>query len=188
MSNKTSGILLSKKTSGILVGYGIVMAGFGFLVQHVAPLFGKVAFVAGVAGGGLCLLCGIAELVGLKARFVAILTTIAVFFVFLTQSVEAWLGSAGEGPVTFLPRLLLTASALLTAGMFLRVLHSERPPKFHETGPNHLDNTASSRNEAPSRETRSYQSKFAHWRHGRESSGAGGGIRGRSSFGLFSTV
>jgi len=56
-----------------------------------------VVFIAGVAGGGLGLLWGIAALAGLKGRAWAVVSAIAALAVLLSQAVQVWLSPAGEG-------------------------------------------------------------------------------------------
>ena len=47
---------MSKKMAGVLIAYGVVLAALGLVVKNIAPGFGWVTFIAGLAGGGLCLL------------------------------------------------------------------------------------------------------------------------------------
>ena len=131
--------------ASVLIAYGGGLAGLGFLLQQVAPALGKVTFIAGFAGGGLCLLWGIAALVGLQGRTWAVLTTIAAALVFLSQTVHVWMPSAGESSTSLTVRLLVTVMMLLTIGMLTYLLHGERPPEFYQTGPTHRDNPSSDR-------------------------------------------
>lgn len=125
---------MSKKMAGIIVAYGVALAVFGFLVQQSAPAFGKITFITGIAGGGLCVLWGIVAFAGNKRRTWAVLTMIAVTVVLLTQVVQAWLASTDTASTNLTGRLVLTLIFLLTMGMLLYVLHGERPPEFYDPG------------------------------------------------------
>jgi hypothetical protein len=146
---------MSKKMASVLIAYGGVLAGLGFVLQQVAPGFGKVTFIAGLGGGGLCLLWGIAAVAGLKGRSWSVLTTIAAALVLLSQTLPAWMASSGEGSTSLTVRLLVTAMMLLTIGMLVYLLHGERPPEFYQTGTTRRDNPFANRNEPQSRDTRS---------------------------------
>ncbi len=146
---------MSKKMAGILIAYGMLLAGLGFVLHQIAPVFGKITFIAGLAGGGLCLLWGIAALAGLKGRAWAVLTAIAVALVMLSQTVPAWMSSPVAGSGVFLVRLLVTVMMILTVGMLMYLLHGERPPEFYEKGANHRADPFSSGKEPQSRDTRS---------------------------------
>lgn len=114
--------------ASILMAYGVGLSGLGLLVQQIAPAFEKVTFITGIAGGGLCVLWGIIAFAGNKRRTWAVLTTIAVTIVLLTQVVQAWLGTS----TSLTGRLVLTLMFLMTMGMLLYVLHGERPPEFYD--------------------------------------------------------
>lgn len=117
--------------AGILIGYGIVLAGLGLILQQIAPVFGRVAFIAGLAGGGVSLLWGLAALMGMKGRTGAILTGIATIVVLLIRAVDGWT-AASEVVGGMMVRLVLTLMFLLTMGMLMYLLHGERPPEFYE--------------------------------------------------------
>lgn len=141
--------------AGILIAYGMVLAGPGFVLHQIAPVFGKVTFVVGLAGGGLCPLLGIAALAGLKGRAWAVLTAIAVALVLLSQTVSAWMGSGSEVAGIFTVRLLLTVMMILTIGVLMYLLHGERPPEFYDKGVNRRTDPFASGKEPQSRDTRS---------------------------------
>jgi len=141
--------------ASVLIAYGGVLAGLGFLLQQVAPVIGKVTYITGFVGGGLCLLLGIAALAGLKGRVWAALTTIAVTLVLLSQTVPAWMASAGEGSASLTLRLVVTAMMFLTMGMLMYLMHGERPPEFYQSGTTRRGDPFSSRNETESRDTQS---------------------------------
>ena len=141
--------------AGILIAYGVVLVGLSLVLQQIAPTPGRVAFIVGVAGGGLSLLCGVAALAGLKGRVWATLTAVAVTIVLLTQTVQVGVAflSGGAGSLTM--GLLVTTMLLLTVGMLLYLLHGERPPEFYQPGANRHDNPAPGQNERASRDGRS---------------------------------
>jgi hypothetical protein len=142
---------MSKKMAGILIAYGVVLAGLGLVLQKIAPTTGRVAFFAGVAGGGLSLVWGVTALAGLKGRVWATLSTIATIVVLLSQAVSVWTTSATGGTI----RLVVTVMFLMTMGMVMYLFHGERPPVFYEKGTGRRDNQVSSGKESPSRDTRS---------------------------------
>lgn len=137
--------------AGILIAYGVVLAGLGLILQKIAPAVGRVAFFAGVAGGALSLVWGVAALAGLKGRVWATLSAIAMIVVLLTQAVSVWTTSATGGTI----RLVVTVMFLMTMGMLLYLFHGERPPEFYERGATRHDNPASGRNEVQPGDTRS---------------------------------
>ena len=42
--------------ASVLIAYGVVLAGLGFVVKNIAPAFRPVTCLAGLAGGGLVVL------------------------------------------------------------------------------------------------------------------------------------
>lgn len=140
--------------AGVLIVYGGVLAGLGFVLQQVAPVFGKVTIIAGFAGGGLCLVWGIAALAGLKGRAWAILTLIAVAFVLLHQTVNVGMASAGENSASLTVRLLVAGMMVLTIGMLMYLFHGERPPEFYQKAATRNPDPLSSRSETQARDPR----------------------------------
>lgn len=116
----------------VLIVSGAVLAGLGFLMRQVVSLHGNIAFLAGLGGGGLCLLWGIAALAGLKGRTWAVLSAIPTAVVLLSQAVHVWMPSPNEASITLLGRLLGTVMAVLTVGVVMYLFHGERPPEFYE--------------------------------------------------------
>lgn len=140
--------------ASVLIAYGGGLAGLGFVLHQIAPVFARVAFIAGLAGGGLSLLWGVAALAGLKGRVWATLSAIAATVVLLTQAVSVWTTSASEGASSLTIRLVVTTMFLLTMGMLLYLFHGERPPEFYERGAHHRADPFSSGKEPQSRDTR----------------------------------
>lgn len=120
--------------AGLVMGYGVVLASLSLIIRSLVPGFAKIPSITGIAGGGLCVLWGILALAGHKRRAWAVLSMIAVSFVFLNQFVHAWMVSADERSGILAGRLLLTLIMLLTVGMLMYLLHGERPPEFYLTG------------------------------------------------------
>ncbi len=118
--------------ASILIAYGGLLAGLGFVVHQIAPVFGKVTFLVGLAGGGLCLFWGIAALAGLKRRVGATLSAIAVVFVLLTQAVHVWTNSGSAEAISTSVRLVVTGMFLMTMGVVFYLFHGERPREFYE--------------------------------------------------------
>ena len=141
--------------AGVLIAYGVVLAALGLVVKNIAPGSGRVTFIAGLAGGGLCLLWGGAALAGLKGRAWATLSVVAAVVVLLIQTVRYWTASSSEGAGSVMVSLLVTVMLLLTVGMVLYLLHGERPPEFYEGGVTRRENPGSNQNQGPSRNGRS---------------------------------
>lgn len=140
---------MSNKMAGILIGFGIVLAGLGLAVQKTAPAMERVAFIAGVAGGGLSLLWGVAALAGLKSRQGAILTAIATIAVLLIRGVHVWTTSM-EAEGGALLRLVVTMMFVMTTGMLLYLFHGERAPEFYQRAASRHDDPASAKVEEQS--------------------------------------
>lgn len=141
--------------ASILIAYGGGLAGLGFVLHQIAPVFGKVTFIAGLVVGGLCQLWGIAALAGMKWRAWAVLTMIAVAFVLLHQTVNVWMASAGENSASLTVRLLVVGMLVLTIGMLMYLLHGERPAEFYQKAATRNPDPFSSGKEPQSRDTRS---------------------------------
>lgn len=141
--------------ASVLMAYGVVLAGLGFVVKNVAPTFGQVTYLAGLAGGGLCVLWGLAAVAGVTGRAWAVLSVIAAAVVLLSQAVSAWLTSQSEGDGSLTIRLLVPGMLLMTMGMLLYLLHGERSPEFYQVGPNRRNNPVSDSNEKSAREEHS---------------------------------
>lgn len=124
------------------MAYGVVLAGLGLGIQSVAPELAKIQFLTGLIGGGLCVLWGLAALLGHQRRVGALLTLVTVALVVLSPTLRVWMDSSG----TVAARLLLTLMLVLTVAMIMYVTHGERPPKFYQTGPARRDGLATHEN------------------------------------------
>jgi hypothetical protein len=127
---------MSRKMAGILITYGIGLGVLGLVVQKLAPALERVTLLAGLIGGGLCLLWGAAALAGLKGRAWATVSTIATALVLLSQAIHVWSVSAPEAGGSLSVRLLVTFMLVLTVGMVMYLLHGERPAEFYSRGVN----------------------------------------------------
>ncbi len=141
---------MSKKMASIVIAYGILLALVSFAIQQVAPALAKVIFVAGLAGGGLCVVWGIVAMAGHKRRAWALLTLIVIMIVVLSQVVPAWSTVGGETPGSLAGSLLLTFLMLLTLALLMYLVHGERPPEFYSKGTARPDNSLSRRSDAHS--------------------------------------
>jgi hypothetical protein len=140
---------MSKKMASIIMGYGLLLAVLGLAVRAVTPEKGTSAFIVGITGGGLCLLCGIAAWTGHRRRIWTVLTGMAVALILLTQTVQAWFPSADKsGSVA--GAWLLTFMLLLTVGLLMYALLGERPQEYYSQETPRRDN-------APSRESASIE-------------------------------
>jgi len=145
---------MSKKMASILIAYGALLAGLGFLLQQIVPVLGKPTNITVFAGGGLCVLWGVAALAGLKGRAWAVLTTSAVLLLMLGELIHGWTTSA-DGVSSLTVRLIVTAMGLLTMGMLMYLLHGERSPEFYQTGATRQDHPARSQKNESQRGGRS---------------------------------
>ena len=149
---------MSKKMASIILAYGLTLAALSLLIQPFAPAFAKTILITGAAGGGLCVLWSIVALKGHQRRTWAVLTTIAVAFVTLSQAVQAWLAFSEAASTSLTGRLVVTLMFLMTVGMLLYLLHGERPPDFYNMGAARRDPSTSRGDDARS-ETRRHQLK-----------------------------
>lgn len=128
---------MSKKMAGIIMAYGVVLAGLSLTIKTVAPELATIPFLVGLSGGGLCVVWGLAALLGHQRRVGAILTLVAIALVVLSPTLRVWMDASG----TIGGRLLLTLMLALTVAMIMYVMHGERPPEFYQKGPTRPDNS-----------------------------------------------
>ncbi len=147
---------MSKKMAGIIMAYGVVLAGLGFGIQSVAPELAKTPFLTGLIGGGLCVLWGFMALSGHQRRAGLLLTLAPIALLILSPTLRAWMNSSG----TIAGPLVLTLMLLLTVVMLLYVMHGERSPEFYQAGPTRRDGSDAREKNSPAEERRQ-QSKPA---------------------------
>ncbi len=112
---------MNKKIGLLLVVYGLLVAGLSYLVYHLAPEGTRPTLIAGLAGGGLCLVWGIRALAGSGGKALPLLTLIPVSFTLLPQAFGNWsAGAQGGRGVAAITTLLL----VLSVGMLLRIAWS----------------------------------------------------------------
>ena len=95
--------------ASIIMAYGVVLSVLGLGVRSLAPEVAKIAFIAGLAGGGLCVFCGMAAWVGHKRRVWTILTLAVVTLVLLSQTVNGWMDSPEKAGAIAGPLLYMCA-------------------------------------------------------------------------------
>lgn len=107
--------------------YGLLLAGMGWFVQRAAPDFGRVTFVAGLAGGTISMLWAVLALRGYWRRWWMILTLAAVGFTLLSQAVIAWIQpTGGEGaPPTRLVAVWITVLLVFSCALLMNLLHGQ---------------------------------------------------------------
>jgi len=115
---------MNKAIGLLLVVYSLLLAGLSYLVYHLAPGGTRPTLIAGLAGGGLCLVWGVRALAGSGGKALPILTLIPVGFALLTQTFMSWSGgSAGfQGGRTV--AAIITLLLVLSLGMLLRIAWS----------------------------------------------------------------
>ena len=116
-----------------VIAYGVLLAVLSFLIHQAATAPSKITLVTGIVGGGLSVLCGIVALAGYKRRTWAVLTTVAVTFVMLSEVVQAWMPTPTAESPSLVLRLLLSLMLLMTVGMTMYLVHGERSPEFYST-------------------------------------------------------
>ena len=136
--------------AGIIMAYGVGLAGLSLGIKTSAPDLAKIPFLVGVSGGGLCMLWGLAALLGHQRRVGALLTLVAVALVVLSPTLRVWMEASGSGAA----RLLLTLMLALTVVMIMYVMHGERPPEFYQKEPTRQDSTEAKAKNTPAVESR----------------------------------
>lgn len=147
--------VMSKTMASVLIAYGIGLGFLGLVVQKAAPTLERVTLIAGLVGGGLCLVWGLAALVGLKGRAWATLSAIATAFVLLSRAIHVWSAASNDPTGSLAVRWVVTFMLVLTVGIVMYLLHGERPPEFYLRGVSPRHPPAPGRNDAPSRVGRS---------------------------------
>jgi hypothetical protein len=121
---------MSRRMSGVLVTYGILVAISGILLRKITPEIAPSVLTIGIVAGALCLVFGIRGFLGCKRRVEAIMTVTAVTFAILIQVIPSYMDAlANKSP--WLGAGILTALFLITIGMLLYLFHGERPPEFY---------------------------------------------------------
>ena len=136
--------------AGIIMAYGVVLAGLSLAIKTVVPEVAKIPFIVGLSGGGLCVLWGLAALIGHQRRVGALLTLVAVALVVLSPTLRVWMDASG----TLAGRLLLTLMLALTVAMIMYVMHGERPPEFYQKEPSQQDGSEAREKSPPAVESR----------------------------------
>jgi hypothetical protein len=110
------------KTLGFqLVVYSLLLAGLGYLTQHLAPALARPTLIAGLAGGGLCLVWGLRAVAGSRGKTLPMLTLIPVSFVLLSQTVIGWTGGGQEVSGRHAAAAVITVLLGLSIAMLMRI-------------------------------------------------------------------
>ncbi len=114
--NRTLGLLL--------VVYSLLLAGLSYYVYHLAPGVARPTLVAGLVGGGLCLVWGVRALAGSCGKALPILTLIPVAFALLTQTFMGWSGGSGGVQAGRTVAVVITLLLVLSLGILVRIAWS----------------------------------------------------------------
>lgn len=117
--------------ASLVILYGVLTVGLGFLIERIAPRLGNTTFVMDLAIGSICILLGTIGLAGHKRRVWIIFTLIVSAFVLLSRVISAWGGSGDRVSENTASPLLLTLMFLLTVIMLMYLFHGDRPPEFY---------------------------------------------------------
>ncbi len=113
------------KTIGLqLFVYGLLLAGLSYLTYHLAPSLAQPTLIAGLAGGGLCLVWGFRAIAGSRGRALVILTLVPVTFVMLSQAVMTWTGGSQEVAGRRMAAAVTVVLFVLSMGMLMRVAYA----------------------------------------------------------------
>lgn len=107
-----------------LVVYGLLVAGLSCLTHYIAPALATPTLVAGLAGGGLCLVWGVRAMRGSRSKAWAILTLIPVAFIMLSQSVMSWSGGSQVVAGRRLAAVVITVLCVLSVWMLTRIAYA----------------------------------------------------------------
>jgi hypothetical protein len=113
------------KTVGVqLAVYSLLLAGFSYLVYHLAPTITWPTLITGLAGGGLCLLWGVLAMLGSRRKALAILTLIPTSYVLLGQAISRWMGDDTVMSGRRLVALVTTLLVVLSVAMLMRIAYA----------------------------------------------------------------
>jgi hypothetical protein len=115
---------MNKTIGFLLVIYSLLLAGFSYLVYHLAAGAARPTLIAGLVGGALCLVWGFRALAGSGGKALPILTLIPVNFALLTQTFMGWSGGSGGLQVGRTVAAVITLLLALSLGMLVRIAWS----------------------------------------------------------------
>jgi hypothetical protein len=138
---------MRKNVSILLIGCGVLMGILGLLTHQFAPDLGRPCLLAGVVGGGLCVLWGLIGYTGRTCRGWAILTMAATCYVLLTQVVTYGMSSGDPKPGTRPVTWFASAMLMMTFGTLLTLAYAGVPAP--PTGDRASSDTGSPRKSPP---------------------------------------
>lgn len=113
------------KTLGFqLIVYALLLVGLSYLAHHLAPALARPTLIAGLTGGGLCLVAGLRAVAGSRGKALPLLTLIPVSYVMLSQTVITWAGRGQEAPGRHLAAVVITVLLVLSLGMLMRIAYA----------------------------------------------------------------
>jgi len=115
---------MNKNIGLLLVVYSLLLAGLSYLVFHLTPGGTQATLIAGLAGGGLCLVWGVRALAGSGGKALPLLTLIPVSFTLLPQTFASWSGVMGGSQPGRTVAMLITVLLVLSLGMLVRIAWS----------------------------------------------------------------
>jgi lipid-A-disaccharide synthase-like uncharacterized protein len=91
---------MTSKMAGLLVAHGVALIVLTFVFKRLTPDLNQTLWLAGLVGGGLCVLWGVLGFMGFRRRIGAVLTLIPLSLIILGGVVDGWMGrSADDGIV-----------------------------------------------------------------------------------------
>jgi hypothetical protein len=125
-----TGLRLSLELALDMVVCGIALAGSCLVARHLEPDLPRLPLLAGVAGGILCILWGVAGRLGYPHRLGAIVTLALAGCVLGYQVVRAW-PLASEGNTTGrMAAVLLVAPIAFCVGMLINLVRAKQAQGF----------------------------------------------------------
>ena len=113
------------KTIGLqLAVYSLLLAGLSYLTHYLAPSLARPTLIAGLAGGGLCLVWSLRAIAGTRGKALPVLTLIPINYILLSQMFFAWAGESQEVPGRQTAAVVITALFALSMGMLIRIVYA----------------------------------------------------------------
>lgn len=113
------------KTSGIqLALFSLVLAGLSYLTYSLAPSLSRSTLIAGLAGGGLCLVWGLRAIAASPGKALPILTLIPVNFMLLAQMIRGFLGQGEAVSGRQAATVVVTLVFVISMGMLTRIAYA----------------------------------------------------------------
>lgn len=107
-----------------LVVYGVVVSVLSYLTRYFAPTMGQSAYLAGFAGGALCVVWGVLALAGFRRAWPALVTLIVTAVVILPPAVRLWMVEDTAGNDRRVAAMLVTVIFVFSVGLIAQIAHS----------------------------------------------------------------